>query len=75
MVPMPFFFCLPKAARASRAQEKGDHNMGAHVGLLAMVSPNQVLTHAARVAAKHLQSGCKAPLVAARCAREGLWLE
>ena len=31
-------------------------------------SPNQVLTHAARAAAK-------APLVAARGAREGLWLE
>ena len=40
-------------------------------------TPNQVLTHAARAAAKR---GCKAakfqpPLVAARGAREGLWLE
>ena len=32
-------------------------------------SPNQVLTHAARAAAK------QPPLVAARGAREGLWLE
>ena len=32
----------------------------------------QVLTHAARAAAKQLN---KAPLVAARGAREGLWLE
>ena len=35
-------------------------------------SPNQVLTHAARAAAKQLN---KAPLVAARGAREGLWLK
>ena len=35
-------------------------------------SPNQVLTHAARAAAKQLN---KAPLVAARGAHEGLWLE
>ena len=35
-------------------------------------SPNQVLTHAARAAAKQLN---KPPLVAARGAREGLWLE
>ena len=33
------------------------------------ISPNQVLTHAARAAAK------QPPLVAARGAREGLWLE
>ena len=33
------------------------------------ILPNQVLTHAARAAAK------QAPLVAARDAREGLWLE
>ena len=37
-----------------------------------MISPNQVLTHAARAAAKQLN---KPPLVAARGAREGLWLE
>ena len=36
------------------------------------LSPNQVLTHAARAAAKQLN---KAPLVAARGAREGLWSE
>ena len=35
-------------------------------------SPNQVLTHAARAAASQLN---QAPLVAARGAREGLWLE
>ena len=35
---------------------------------LGFCSPNQVLTHAARAAAKQ-------PLVAARGAREGLWLE
>ena len=35
-------------------------------------SPNQVLTHAARAAAKQLK---RPPLVAARGAREGLWLE
>ena len=39
-----------------------------HVGVR---SPNQVLTHAARAAAK----APLAPLVAARGAREGLWLE
>ena len=42
-------------------------------------SPNQVLTHAARAAAKQrLQSAAakqRPPLVAARGAREGLWLE
>ena len=37
--------------------------------LLKIISPNQVLTHAARAAAK------QPPLVAARGAREGLWLE
>ena len=36
-------------------------------------SPNQVLTHAARAAAKQLNF--QPPLVAARGAREGLWLE
>ena len=36
--------------------------------LIIFPSPNQVLTHAARAAAKP-------PLVAARGAREGLWLE
>ena len=35
-------------------------------------SPNQVLTHAARAAAK---VAFQPPLVAARGAREGLWLE
>ena len=35
--------------------------------------PNQVLTHAARAAAKQLNF--QPPLVAARGAREGLWLE
>ena len=39
-------------------------------------SPNQVLTHAARAAAKQLNKvPFQAPLVAARGAREGLWLE
>ena len=37
-----------------------------------LISPNQVLTHAARAAAKQLK---QAPLVAERGAREGLWLE
>ena len=36
-------------------------------------SPNQVLTHAARAAAEQLNK--PAPLVAARGARKGLWLE
>ena len=37
-------------------------------------SPNQVLTHAARVAAKQLNKvSFQALLVAARGAREGLW--
>ena len=41
-----------------------------------MSSPNQVLTHAARAAAKQLNKApFQAPLVAARGAREGLWLE
>ena len=34
-----------------------------------------VLTHAARAAAKQLNKPFQAPLVAARGAREGLWLE
>ena len=39
-------------------------------------SPNQVLTHAARAAAKQLNKvAFQPPLVAARGAREGLWLE
>ena len=48
-------------------------------------SPNQVLTHAARAAAEQLNKllchlwwqpgGFQPPLVAARGAREGLWLE
>ena len=42
-------------------------------------SPNQVLTHAARAAAKQLikqlNKPFQAPLVAARGAREGLWSE
>ena len=39
-------------------------------------SPNQVLTHAARAAAKQLNKvPFQAPLVAARGAREGHWLE
>ena len=40
-------------------------------------SPNQVLTHAARAAAKQLINRWpfQPPLVAARGAREGLWLE
>ena len=42
-------------------------------------SPNQVLTHAARAAAKQLNKApevpFQAPLVAARGAREGLWSE
>ena len=37
-----------------------------------LTSPNQVLTHAARAAAK---APFQAPLVAARGAREGLWSE
>ena len=41
-----------------------------------MISPNQVLTHAARAAAKQLNKvAFQPPLVAARGAREGLWLE
>ena len=44
-----------------------------------MDSPNQVLTHAARAAAKQLNKQLnkpfQPPLVAARGAREGLWLE
>ena len=38
-----------------------------------MFSPNQVLTHAARAAAKQLNK--LPPPMAARGAREGLWLE
>ena len=41
------------------------------VRLSSKLSPNQVLTHAARAAAKQLNKA--APLVAARGAREGLW--
>ena len=52
-----------------------------------LYSPNQVLTHAARAAAKQLNKvpevqlnkvpdvPFQAPLVAARGAREGFWLE
>ena len=41
-----------------------------------VASPNQVLTHAARAAAKQLNKvPFQAPLVAAHGAREGLWLE
>ena len=43
--------------------------MGRNVRQATSPSPNQVLTHAARAAAK------QAPLEAARGAREGLWLE
>ena len=52
---------LPCAHDPSRAGLLSLHNP--------VASPNQVLTHAARAAAKQL------PLVAARGAREGLWLE
>ena len=44
----------------------------AYASLPAKTSPNQVLTHAARAAAKQ---PFQPPLVAARGAREGLWLE
>ena len=40
--------------------------------LLQLCSPNQVLMHAARAAAKQLNKPFQAPLVAARAAREGL---
>ena len=47
---------------------------GAYQRLMTFLSPNQVLTHAARAAASRARL-LQAPLVAARGAREGLWLE
>ena len=58
---------LPGFPRDSHTDTEFDVIPNPLVGLQP-TSPNQVLTHAARAAAK-------APLVAARGAREGLWLE
>ena len=61
---------MKPAARCSRSG--GDAREAMTVGC----SPNQVLTHAARAAAKQLNKvPFQAPLVAARGAREGLWSE
>ena len=48
-----------------------DGRCASQISLARRLSPNQVLTHAARAAAPLVA----APLVAARGAREGLWLE
>ena len=67
--------CCPLVYLASlKSNRKDAHVRAARTGRLAH-SPNQVLTHAARAAAKHLwwlqsTSGCKAPLAA-----KHLWLQ
>ena len=58
----------PRAARAKGSGKSKTDIIRQRVGYH-QSSPNQVLTHAARAAAK------QPPLVAARGAREGLWLE
>ena len=66
--------CKPTTVLLKREKRKLRAARGS--GITATNSPNQVLTHAARAAAKQLNKvPFQAPLVAARGAREGLWSE